>query len=221
MPERLGTSVGLLGGSFNPVHNGHLRMAIEVGERLGLERVDLMPAKVPPHKGSQGLLDFELRVDLLRAAVAGVAGLGVSDIEGRLPVPSYSYATLARIGRDCPGTHHVFVLGAADLLTLPSWHRGLELPLLTDIVVVDRMGLGSAAVAEFLNRHWTLSGEETGVWTLKGGRRVFFVSVPRIDISASMVRDRFCAGRELSGLVPDVIRQRMMADAILFTACWK
>lgn len=221
MPDLLSGSVGILGGSFNPVHNGHLRMGIEVREELGLDRVDLLPARVPPHKGCQGLLDFEIRLELLRAAVSGVAGLGVNDIEGRMAVPSYSHATLTRLVQDCRPVNHVFVLGAADLLTLPAWHRGLELPLLIDMAVVDRHGLGREAVEDFLGRHWCLQEKDVRGWTLGQGRRVDFVSVPRIDISASMVRARFMAGRDLVGLVPDVVRQRMTTEPSLFRACWK
>ncbi|NLW81491.1 MAG: nicotinate (nicotinamide) nucleotide adenylyltransferase, partial [Desulfovibrionales bacterium] len=72
-------------------------MAIEVRETLGLKRVDLLPARIPPHKSSSGLLPFSLRLDLVREAVQGIDGLEVSDLEGQMPVPSYSYLTLVRL----------------------------------------------------------------------------------------------------------------------------
>jgi len=212
--------IGILGGSFNPVHNGHLRMAIEARERLGLSRVDFLPAKVPPHKGESGLLDFKLRLSLLRAAVQGVEGLGVCALEGEMPAPSYSYATLTRLRELDPSAAFVFVLGSTDFLTLPHWHRGLELPLLTDMAVVDRLGLGQEAVDAFLNRHWQWSVEEGGARRIAGGRRVVLLPMARLDISASMVREKFCAGLETSGLVPEAVRDRMLADAHVFADCW-
>jgi nicotinate-nucleotide adenylyltransferase len=212
--------VGILGGSFNPVHNGHLRMAIEAREALDLARVDLLPAKVPPHKGEAGLLDFGLRLTLLRLAVDGVSGLDVCGLEGEMPVPSYSHATLTRLGELFPATGFVFVLGSTDFLTLPDWHKGLELPLMTDIAVVDRLGLGQEAVDRFLDEHWEWSVEGPGVRRIAGGRRVVLATMARLDVSASLVREKFCAGLEVSGLVPDAVRERMLAEPQVFRDCW-
>lgn len=212
--------VGILGGSFNPVHNGHLRMAIEARETLDLARVDLLPAKVPPHKGAAGLLDFDLRLALLRLAVDGVSGLDVCALEGEMPVPSYSHATLTRLQELFPDTGFVFVLGSTDFLTLPDWRKGLELPLLSDIAVVDRLGLGQDAVDRFLDTHWDWRKEGSGVRRIAGGRRVVLATMARLDVSASLVREKFCAGLEISGLVPDAVRERMLAEPHVFMDCW-
>lgn len=213
-------AVGILGGSFNPVHNGHLRMAIEVREALGLSRVDLLPAKVPPHKGESGLLPFGLRLSLLRLAVEGLEGLGVCALEGDMPAPSYSYATMVRLRQANPSAAFVFVLGSTDFLTLPHWHRGLELPLVTDMAVVDRLGLGQDAVDDFLDTHWAWSVDEDGARRIEHGRRIVLVPMARLDISASMVREKFRAGLETGGLVPDRVRERMLAQRRVFTDCW-
>ncbi len=212
--------VGILGGSFNPVHNGHLRMAIEARESLGLERVDLLPAKVPPHKGKTGLLDFDLRLSLLRQAIAGLVGLDVCALEGEMPVPSYSHATLTRLRELFPATGLVFILGSTDFLTLPDWRKGLELPFLTDIAVVDRLGLGQDTVDRFLDEHWDWHEEGPGVRRIAGGCRVVLTTMPRLDLSASLVREKFCTGLELGGLVPDAVRERMRAEPHLFRDCW-
>ncbi len=221
MPSPLAGSSGILGGTFNPVHNGHLRMALEAREALGLSRVDLMPARVPPHKGAAGLLDFATRLALLREAVEGVDGLGVSDLEGDMPAPSYSHVTLSHLQEMSPGENRVFVLGSTDLLTLPEWHRGLELPLLTDMAVVDRLGLGLDTVDRFLDTHWKWKEEGPALRRIEGGRRIAFVPMPRLDISASMVRDKFCAGLETSGLVPEAVRRRMREEPRAFLDCWQ
>lgn len=212
-------SVGILGGSFNPVHNGHVRMAVEVRETLGLSRVDFLPAQVPPHKSVSGLLDFSLRLELLLLAVRGIDGLAVSALEGDLPVPSYSYSTLEYLQRAHPEVNYAFIMGSGDFLTLPSWYRGLELPLLSDIIVVQRQDVELEAVDRFLDEHWQWTDAGHGVRRMPSGRRVFLISIPRLEISASLVRERFLAGRELAGLVPQNVRQRMLGDSA-FAACW-
>lgn len=213
-------SVGILGGSFNPVHNAHLRMALEAREALGLERVDLLPAKHPPHKGVAGLLPFSLRLELLHLAVAKQPGLGVNPLEGDMPEPSYSFDTLSLLNAQHPERNHVFIMGSTDLVTLPEWHRGLELPLVVDIAIVDRHGVGLDVVDRFLQAHWQCFEESSWMRRIAGGKLVAFVSMPRLDISASLIRERFCSGRDICGFVPEAVRERMLAQARLVTQCW-
>lgn len=213
-------AVGIFGGSFNPIHNGHLRMAIETREALNLSRVDFTPAHVPPHKSELGLLPFALRLELTREAVAGVEGLGVSSIEAEVDGPSYSFETMARLRAAAPAARFAFIMGSTDFLTLPEWHRGLELPLTTDIVVADRIGLDLPAVDRFLGAHWTWSEEGARVRRISGGQRVVFLPIPRLDISASLVREKFLQGRDVSALVPEAVRRRMHAEPHLFHHFW-
>lgn len=212
-------SVGILGGSFNPVHNGHVRMAVEVREALDLSRVDFLPAQVPPHKGVSGLLDFSLRLELLHAAVQGIDGLTVSALEGELPIPSYSYLTLEYLQGAFPEVNYAFIMGAGDFLTLPDWYRGLELPLLSDIIVVRRQDVEMGAIDRFLDEHWQWTAAGRRIRRIAGGRSVFLVSIPRLEISSSLVRERFLAGRELAGLVPQSVCRRMLGDPA-FAASW-
>lgn len=216
----LSGSVGILGGSFNPVHNAHLRMAIEAREALGLDRVELVPAPVPPHKEESGLLPFSMRVELLRLAVADIPGLAVNDIEGEMPGPSYTYATLSRLAAVRPDCNHVFILGSTEVPTLLFWHRGLELPLLTDMAVVDRLGQSADLIDAFLTEHWSWHRDGDGVRHIAGGRRMFVLNMPRSDISSSLVRARFLRGKEIAGLVPESVRCRLQTEHELVRACW-
>lgn len=216
MPDQLRGSVGIFGGSFNPVHNAHLRMAIEVREMLGLQRVDFVPAMMPPHKGTRGMLPFGMRLDMLRLATGGVSGLGVDALEGDMPGPSYTYSTLTALTARNQDTNYAFMLGSTDMVTLPLWHHGLELPLLADLIVVDRLGLGRDTLEAFISAHWEWQREDLDVLRIVGGRRVILLTMPRLDVSASLVRERFMLHRDVAGLVPESVGSylRRNADAV-------
>ncbi len=93
---------GILGGTFNPFHNGHLRHALEVRESLGLDRVAIVPCADPPHKDDKELLGFSLRVALAKAAISNVPGLELDTVEETLPHPSYTWQTLTELRKRYP-----------------------------------------------------------------------------------------------------------------------
>lgn len=218
--------IGILGGTFNPVHVGHLRLALEAAEALRLDRVHLTPCSVPPHKPGDNLLPFALRVLLLRAAVEGTPRLYVDTVEAALPAPSYTWNLLAA-WRDKGGETPCFLLGDEDFAMLPSWHRGAELPGLADFAVVPRSGMDAAVfqqALERLNPAATTRPVPGSPGLLEAspvrGRRCFFLPVPRLDISASKVRALWCAGAELRYLVPDAALAVMSAQRGILERCW-
>lgn len=220
MAKKLQGAVGLLGGTFNPVHNGHLRMALEVREALDLARVDFLPAKSPAHKAGDNLLDYSLRLRMIADAISGVDGLGICTIEGQLPEPSYSLVTLMHLQNIEPKVPYAFVLGSNDLLTLLQWHQGRQIPYITDLIVVGRAGVDQQAVYEFLDQHWDCERVSDHMFHVQGGRRIFFVPIPRLDISSSLVRKKICLGQEIFGLVPDLVRQCLLARLNSIQNCW-
>lgn len=190
----MGRSIGLLGGSFNPPHVGHVRLAVEALEQLGLDRVDLVVSAYPPHKPSEGMLDFASRLELARRAVAGIDGLAVSAIEAALPAPSFTQQTLAACAQAEPGARLVFILGAPDMLTVPSWQGGLSLLDMADFAVAERL-------------HETDPGSGNTLRAQPWANRLRWIHVPRIDVSATLVRERFLRGRRLNGLVMDGVAE--------------
>jgi nicotinate-nucleotide adenylyltransferase len=213
--------VGLLGGTFNPVHTGHVRLAVEVLEALRLDRVELMPAGRPPHKPGTGLLPFALRADLCRAASEGVAGLAVNPLEGELDGPSYTITTLRALTAARPGDEFFFIVGMGEFLVLHEWREGLRLAEHAHLVAASRAGAepdtGDRLAAQeraqrYAGRSWPgVKPAAPGEWTLPTGRRLVFLDVPRLDICASLVRARFLAGRRLCGLVPPAV-ERLLHD---------
>ncbi len=211
--------LGIFGGSFNPVHVGHLRIAIEVREALGLDRVDMVPVASPPHKEAGDLLPFWLRCLIIKAAVRQAPGLALNDLEALLPEPSYTHRTLSAYRDILPEAELFFILGASDLLLLDLWHRGRELHMLANLVVVPRFGKDLQAVAEFVPQFWPeaerLSAcahfvqrdDRQACWRLPGGNLLQYVHAPGLDVSATDIRLRFLDGRSIVFLVPSEVRQ--------------
>ena len=193
--------IGILGGSFNPVHVGHVRMAIETLERLGLDRVELMPAKEPPHKPSEGILPFDLRMDLVNAAVDDVPGLGANPLEGERPGPSFTCDTLTCYADEQPKDELHFIVGASTFLEMHTWRRGLEVPALASLAVVNRWQAGEA-VADYIAETWPKAEREDDRWTLPGGKVIRLLDAPRLDIKGEEIRRRWLERSSLRFLVP-------------------
>ncbi|MDY7000638.1 MAG: nicotinate (nicotinamide) nucleotide adenylyltransferase [Thermodesulfobacteriota bacterium] len=220
--------IGVLGGSFNPVHNGHLRLALEAVERLGLDRVELVPAPRPPHKPETGLLGFDKRVSLLEAAISGVPQLAVNPLEGARRGPSYTFHTLEAYRALSSGDEIFFILGAGDLLTLTSWFRGLELTDLAHLAVgarpdVSGAGLEFSRVREFVKEHWPKAQPDKGgtVWNLPSGNRLLYLEIPLLDISAAYVREKWRRGQNIRGLVPESVEQGLFAMRLEAEKAWQ
>lgn len=218
--------VGILGGSFNPIHSGHLRMAVEVLERLEMDRVDIVPAGVPPHKPARGMLPFELRYQLAQKAVQGIAGLRVDPMEGRRDGPSYTSDTVAAYAEMNPDDEHYFILGTGTFMELPSWHRGLELPERVSMVVVNRGRVKLEDVEEYIAGHWPGAVWEEqalgeAVWAFPSETRLHYLEIPRLDIKASDIRKRWRAGRNLALLVPASVEEALRAGGAEYDVAWR
>ena len=229
--------IGVLGGTFNPVHGAHVRHAVEVGERLGLDRVLLMPNSVPPHKAARGLLPFELRVELLRTAAKGIPLLEVCTLEGELHGPSYTWRSMDEFRRRGVVSRRdelYLMLGVEDFAQLDTWKRGLELPAFANLVIVPREGAGrrlfEAAGARFWPRIWNGRGAEpeagddtrtdVPLAPLFPGMRCVYMPLPRMDVNATEVRRRWLEGRCLNVLVPDAELALMRKHDALLREIW-
>ncbi|MDR2696254.1 MAG: nicotinate-nicotinamide nucleotide adenylyltransferase [Deltaproteobacteria bacterium] len=226
--------IGILGASFNPVHIGHLRLALELREMLALSRVDLLPCALPPHKPATGILPFALRVRLLRAAVQGIAGLRINPMEGEREGPSYTWDSLRDYAARQPEARCFFLLGCEDFRTLPQWRRGLELPQLADFAVVPRDGAGEELFTRAVRENWPEAVPcppdpasrmaelpDARAFALPGGTRLLYLPLARLDISASLLRRRFAAGLDIRFLLPPASLECLEAERGVVEACWK
>ncbi|MDO9083749.1 MAG: nicotinate (nicotinamide) nucleotide adenylyltransferase [Humidesulfovibrio sp.] len=213
--------IGILGGSFNPIHAGHMRMAVEAREAVGLERVLLMPAGEPPHKTSEGMLPFAHRLRLVEMAVHGVSGLSASGLEGARPGPSYTVDTLTALHEKSPGDELHFILGSESFLVLPDWNRGLEIPHLACLAVVLRPGVDVDAVAAFAEANWP-GTERLGPGRLRfaSGTSLACVDMPTLEVSSTDIRRRWRERRCLAMLVPVAAEDIMERGGSAYELAW-
>jgi len=185
-------SVGLLGGTFDPVHHGHLSIAEDARESLGLERVLWIPTSSPPHKPGRPVTPAADRLAMVQLAVAGNPAFELCDIEVRRGGPSYTVDTLAQLAalgiRD-----PWFILSAEALAGLPEWQEPERVLELARLAVVPRDGF------ETLDPAWV-----AGRFPAQADR-VTFLGGPLLPISGSVVRRRAAAGRSVRYLVPQAV----------------
>ena len=129
---------GLFGGSFNPIHNGHIKLAKQLKMRAGLDEVWLMVSPLNPLKQSEDLLDDEARLEMAREAVKNESGIIVSDYEMHLPKPSYTWNTLEALKRDFPDREFVLMIGGDNWTFFDKWYRADDIKKNYEIVVYTR-----------------------------------------------------------------------------------
>ncbi len=183
--------IGVLGGTFDPVHNGHLAMAGEARKRLKLDEVIFVPAGQPQLRGERPITPAEHRVRMLRLALTGKPHFKLSTIEIERPGPSYTINTIAGL-RDSLGEGYelYFILGWDSLAKLPEWHEPLRLIHMCHLVVEPRPGY-------FLPDLKAMEALVPGI-----SRRVTLLDKPLVDISATGIRDRVARGLPVGRLVP-------------------
>lgn len=179
--------VGLLGGTFDPPHIGHVVAAMSAGEALGLDEVWLVPAGDPWQKRARRVTPAGLRLALTEAAVDGVPGLAVSDVEVRRAGPSYTIDTVDQLRAADPERELVLILGRDAAAALPTWERHEELVAAVELALIDRAGVVPPG----------RPAPDPGVT----GARTHVVPMRRIDVSSTELRQRAAAGLPLVPLV--------------------
>jgi nicotinate-nucleotide adenylyltransferase len=195
--------LGLLGGTFNPPHIGHLVCAQEAWVQLGLDRVLLVPVFSPPHKEADADPGVELRLALCEAAVVGDERLGVSRADADVPGRSYTVDTLNRLHDARPEDQLTFIVGGDMAASLPQWREPQAILELCTIAAAARDGVGRDAVLERLDRE--LPGASD---------RIRFFDMPRIDVSSTLIRRRVAAGEPVRYLVPDAVAARIEREGL-------
>lgn len=195
-------AIGIFGGAFSPVHNGHLRLAIEARDHLDLDQVLLMPTPNPPHR-QQPVIDLQRRSRWLSMAIADEPRLQVDLREARRSGPSYTIETLRELRAEHPEAALCLLLGADSLASLPEWQGGLELPSLAHLVVFPRGQQAPVLPPSLVPHCRQVSGPEA----LREQRNGGWLALPAspLGIASSAIRELLSAGRSIRGLLPESV----------------
>ena len=206
---RSGPRLGILGGTFDPIHYGHLRLAEEVGESLNLEHVYLIPAALPPHKGQRRVSPFQHRFEMTRIASVESPLLKVLDLEARREGFSYSIETL-KIFHDMvqPDLDLHFVLGMDAFLEIETWKDFRNLFNYAHFVVIQRPGFPSDILESFLPTLGVSFAKKDPGNRFVGpsGYEVIPMEATLMDISSTKIREKIASGKSIRFLVPEAVR---------------
>ncbi len=205
--------IGLFGGTFDPVHHGHLRLAVELRERLELAELRLIPCHVPALRGAPGASPAQ-RLEMLRLATAGEPGLVIDGRELARPGPSYTIDTLIELRAELgPERSLVWVLGIDALAGLPRWQRWRELTERAHLCVLSRPG---AKLPDDPALEAFLAGHRAGAAVVRerpaGG--ICFQPASRLEISATAIRDALAGGRSARYWLPDAVLDYIRAQGL-------
>ncbi len=196
-----------MGGTFNPVHLGHLRAAEEVAESLKLARVIFIPAAKPPHKSEGKIVPFKDRYRMLELALGGNPLFELSDLEHRRPGKSYSVETLTQLASQL-GEALYFVVGLDAFLELPTWKSYRELFSLCHFVVVARPGYSPTSLDKMLQTQVSdkySSDSQVQGFVHPSLYTVYYREVTLLDISSSSIRDLLAIGCSVRYLLPEKV----------------
>jgi nicotinate-nucleotide adenylyltransferase len=208
------SALGIFGGTFDPIHFGHLRTAFELLQTLELAEVRFVPAGDPPHR-ARPLCDARTRVAMVRAAVADQPGFVVDDREIHRTGPSYSVLTLRELRAQWPGRALCMIVGMDAFLGLPDWHEWRDVLRLAHVVVAHRPGWSvpsTGILGELLAELGTRDRRELHA---REAGRVLIEAVTQLEISSTDLRDLIVGGRDPRYLLPDPVR-----DIIRATGCY-
>ncbi len=183
--------VALFGGTFNPIHNGHLIMAEAVGTQLGLKQVCFMPDNQPPHVDHKDALPASQRLTMLELAIKDNPLFGLELCELERGGVSYTYDTMVDLKKLHPDTDYFFIIGADMVEYLPKWYRINDLVKLVTFVGVKRPG-----------------------YTPESPYPIVWVDAPIIEISSTQIRERVASGQSIRYLVPDAVRHYIKKEGL-------
>jgi nicotinate-nucleotide adenylyltransferase len=215
--------IGLLGGTFNPIHNGHLSIARQSREALGLDRVILIPSADPPHKPLDGVAPAKDRYEMVRLAIAADPSLAISDVEVRRPGRSYTIDTIRLVQQEYGGqTPLYFLIGLDAFLEFPTWRDPETLLTLCSFVVLSRPGLSFQALSAIPLipplPQASLSDLDAGT-TLRldvavGPQSLICLRLAPSDVSASDIRARIARGASTANLLPRAVESYILQHHI-------
>jgi len=197
-------NVGILGGTFNPIHMGHLRAALEVRERVDLDKVLFVPCFIPPHKVMDGPVPAQKRLEMVSIAVGSNPAFDVSSCEIEKKGTSYSINTIEYVRAKYDTTPY-FILGMDAFNDISTWFEFDRLFELSHFVVMSRPGTPKRALGAVLGDLSSSFNPTKRGYINKAGCEIIFVEITNLDISSSGIRELLKKGRSIKYLVPETL----------------
>lgn len=217
------SSVGLLGGTFNPIHNGHVAIAHQAREALALDRVVLIPTGDPPHKPHENLAAAKDRFEMVRLAIASDPSLSISDVEVRRSGKSYTIDTIRLLQQEYgPEARLFFLIGLDAFLEFPTWRDPATLLTLCSFVVLSRPGLSFQALSGLplippipqASLVELDAGRSLRLDVPVGAQSLICLRLPPNSVSASDIRARIAQGAPTANLLPPVVESYILQHHI-------
>jgi nicotinate-nucleotide adenylyltransferase len=205
--------IGILGGTFDPVHYGHLRLALEVYQSLDMAEVRLIPVHTPTHR-QQPVASGKQRLTMLQIAIKGVAGLVVDDREITRGDTSYTIDTLKSLRKEKVGTPLCLIMGMDAFQLLNTWHEWTSIPDYAHIVLADRDDNGEnfehGEIEDFYSHR--ISKDESVLQKAAG--KILKINLPVLEISASRIRALFSQNKDPRFLLPDSVIEYIKQESL-------
>lgn len=189
--------IGILGGTFDPIHNGHIKMAEAAFNELSLDKVFIIPTNIPPHKHYNREVSANDRINMCRLATKSYNYIEVSDLEIKREGISYTFLTLREIKDKYKDSELYFIIGADMFLTIQNWKEPIEIFKLANICVFNRAGIDKLTLEEHYNNLMLKYGDIINI---------LFLDIPIVDISSTDVRTMIKAGFDIGRFVPECVK---------------
>lgn len=204
-------AIGVFGGTFDPIHYGHLRPALDVAEALNLAEVRFIPSGHPPHRG-RPVAPRALRLEMVKAAIAGEPRFVLDEREIHSDAPSYSVTTLESLRRELPERPLALIVGMDAFLGLTGWHRWRELLDLAHLVVAHRPGWHLQAEGELSTLVAARQTHDPRALHAAPAGNIYLQAVTQLEISSTAIRALVAAGRDVRYLMPEEVRKLIVTS---------
>jgi len=209
--------IGVFGGTFDPVHIGHLRSALETLELLDLDEIWFIPAAFPPHKDQTTFASFEHRLNMLKLATKHLDFFRVLDVEADRPGPSFTIDTIHELRRDAPdGAEFFLMMGLDQFISLKTWKDYKQLPVFSSIVVMERQISEEIDIFQQISEIFPemIWSEDEAAFVAPGLKSIYPLAVTPLDISSSAIRDMLAVNASISFLTPEPVIEYLLENSL-------
>lgn len=196
--------IGILGGTFDPIHNGHLRLGKTAYGEFDLEQIWFMPSGIPPHKRNRRITEGGMRRDMVKLAIAGIPCFLYSDFEMKRKGNTYTAQTLTLLRKRHPGDEFYFIIGADSLYEIEHWYHPEQVMGQAVLLVAGRAYKPRVRNLE----------EEIACLAQKYGARIYPIHCPVMDISSEAIRTAVEEGRPIKGFVPEAVEEYIRSHGL-------